>query len=340
MENNAKFSIIVPVYNTPKDDLIYCLESIKSQTYTNFEVLVIDDGSNEETKNVLASYSNIFKIIKHENNKGIVAGRMTGIKNSTGDYVFFVDSDDALSNDCLETFNDIYKEYDPDLIMIETPRFIHTIDEELIPKKLYFPEGIIPKDDVVKEVLSLHINGIADKIAKRELLDFTSSDVDTSIINGEDLQQSVYVILKSEKIYYLHKDVCFYRFNQEIREYYDVKRLHDINYMIPPYKMVFEMREDYKHLLPTYKHACVNNVIATGFLLLDIDEPYKNIKKYLDELRNLDITKLLVSINADIPITSKIVFSFLNNRLYFLFKITNIMFKILGSSVSNKLKNR
>lgn len=328
MRNDAKFSVVIPVYNTPDDDLIYCLESVKNQTFCNYEVIIVDDGSKIETKNVLSRYSDLFKIIEHPTNMGIVAGRMTGIKHASGDYVFFLDSDDCLSKDCLETFNNIYKKYNPDVILNETPRFVHTIDEDIKPKRLLFPEGLIPKETVLKEVLSLHMNSIADKITKREFLDFTDKDVDLSIINGEDLQQSVYVVLKANTFYYLHKDVAYYRFNEEIREYYNVKRLHDINYMVPPYKMVFEKRNDYNHLLPVYKHGCVNNIIATGFLLLELNEPFTNKKGYLDELMSLDISKLLMSIDVKIPISSRIVFSLLAKRHYKAFSLVYHIFNL------------
>ena len=66
-------------------------------------------------------------------------------------------------------------------------------------------EGLQKKSDVMSELLKLHINGIADKVARRELLDFSKDNLDESIVNGEDLQQSTALILKSNSFYYTHE---------------------------------------------------------------------------------------------------------------------------------------
>ena len=96
-------SIIVPVYNTGKY-LEKCLESIISQSLTNFEVICIDDGSTDNSYDILTTYKekyNNFKIIYQEN-QGVAIARNNGLKYANGDYIIFIDSDDFITNDYLE----------------------------------------------------------------------------------------------------------------------------------------------------------------------------------------------------------------------------------------------
>jgi glycosyltransferase involved in cell wall biosynthesis len=90
-------SIIVPVFNAA-EHLANCIDSILSQTFTAFECILVDDGSTDESLNICKSYSKLDKRIKvlHQNNAGVSSARNTGLKNCTGEYVAFVDSDDAV----------------------------------------------------------------------------------------------------------------------------------------------------------------------------------------------------------------------------------------------------
>ena len=102
----ALVSIIVPVYNVAMY-IERCWESIKQQTYKNIEVLFIDDCGLDESVSILekliAGHKDFYcKIIHHEQNRGLSAARNTGISNATGDYVYFLDSDDELTEDCIE----------------------------------------------------------------------------------------------------------------------------------------------------------------------------------------------------------------------------------------------
>ena len=319
--NKTLFSIIIPVYNTKISFLKDCFESIKQQSYTNYEVIIIDDGSNQETKNFLKNYESKYKIIHQPVNKGIVIGRKTGISNASGDYVIFLDSDDILNNKALEKLNNIITSNSPDVILFETPRFTNSILECKPYDDFLFEEGQTSKEKVMKELLSLHINGIADKVARRELLDFSKDNLDESIINGEDLQQSTALILKSDSFYYTHEEICYYRVNIQGRTYYDVTKISDINYMVPPYRMVFEKQNSYNQYLPEYKRACINSIIYNVFCIYEARLPKKETCSLLDKINNLEITKIMANIKEKINFPSEFVFSLLRNRHYFLLSI-------------------
>ena len=102
-----KVSIVIPVYNVER----YVLSSIKSvlaQSFNSIEFLIIDDCGNDNSMDVIREYiynhprkKDIF-IYKHEHNKGLSAARNTGLENATGKYIFFMDSDDEITSNCIE----------------------------------------------------------------------------------------------------------------------------------------------------------------------------------------------------------------------------------------------
>ena len=99
------FSIIVPVYNVEKY-LDKCLASILEQTYNDFECIIIDDGSPDNSNIIIDKYVKLdqrFKVI-HQKNMGLSAARNAGLDIAKGDYIVFVDSDDYIANDYLEKF--------------------------------------------------------------------------------------------------------------------------------------------------------------------------------------------------------------------------------------------
>lgn len=101
---NPLVSIIVPVYNVS----VYvedCLSSIVSQTYDNIEVLCIDDRGTDDSMDIVRQYAkddHRIKIIQNERNIGLGATRNVGIRHASGNYLFFLDSDDYITADAIE----------------------------------------------------------------------------------------------------------------------------------------------------------------------------------------------------------------------------------------------
>ena len=111
--------IIIPVYNTPIDDLERCLNSIKNQTYSDFNVIIVDDGSNVETALYLDDYStddNRFKVI-HVKNGGVSKARNIGLDLAKSLYITFVDSDDVVKNSFLKEAMELITNNDLDIII-------------------------------------------------------------------------------------------------------------------------------------------------------------------------------------------------------------------------------
>ena len=103
MNHSPLISIIIPIYNADKY-ISSCLDSCVNQTYQNIEILAINDGSKDNSEEILNAFSHIDKRIKviYQPNKGTAAARETGLKNATGEWIAFVDSDDTLPLQAIE----------------------------------------------------------------------------------------------------------------------------------------------------------------------------------------------------------------------------------------------
>lgn len=115
----AEFSIIIPVYNVEKE-IRKCLDSIKNQTYGDFEVLCVDDCGKDSSMDIVREYAqkdNRFKILTHEHNRGVSAARNTGLDNASGEYTMFVDSDDWLETNALEVIKDNFDKSKSEVIV-------------------------------------------------------------------------------------------------------------------------------------------------------------------------------------------------------------------------------
>ena len=102
--NENLISVIIPVYNGEKH-LFECLESVVNQTYNNLEIIVVNDGSTDDTEGIIDGYikkdSRIKKITLGQQN-GVAMARNAGVKNAEGNYICFIDSDDVIANDFVE----------------------------------------------------------------------------------------------------------------------------------------------------------------------------------------------------------------------------------------------
>lgn len=113
-------SVIVPVYNVEKY-LPMCLNSILAQTYKNFEVICVDDGSTDDSLALLQKYAEKDARIKviHQKNGGVSAARSCGIDNASGDYIYFMDSDDFIRPEWFAHAVEVIAEYEPDCVMCD-----------------------------------------------------------------------------------------------------------------------------------------------------------------------------------------------------------------------------
>lgn len=164
-------SFIVPMYNV-EDYIISALESINSQDYTNWECIIVDDGSTDKSSELSSVYikdKNKFKIITQKN-QGSGIARNTGLNAASGDYICFVDPDDYISSDALKNNVPILKRYDPDVLVngyFENKRF-------KVIKNLPLFEGYYNKNEFIAKYNLYRVVGessLWNKLYKKSFLD-------------------------------------------------------------------------------------------------------------------------------------------------------------------------
>lgn len=118
-----KVSIIIPIYNVSKY-ITRCIDSVINQSYQNIECILVDDYSPDNSidlaKEILKSYKGPidFKITHHKQNEGLSSARNSGTNVATGDYLYYLDSDDEITPDCIETLTNLVNKY-PNIEMIQ-----------------------------------------------------------------------------------------------------------------------------------------------------------------------------------------------------------------------------
>lgn len=113
-----KVSIVVPVYNV-EDYVSNCIKSILQQTFRNYELIVVNDGSTDNSLSELQNFSDSRLKIFSQENRGLSGARNTGIKHAKGKYITFIDSDDWISKDYLETMMYYADKYNADIVSIK-----------------------------------------------------------------------------------------------------------------------------------------------------------------------------------------------------------------------------
>ena len=163
-------SIIVPVYNV-ETYLEECLDSIQNQTYTDFEVLLVNDGSTDGSKAICEHYCQIDKRFRlmNQTNQGLSAARNKGVEISTGEYIVFVDSDDVIKINYLEKLMQ-YMTEDVDIVeCIFTVKKMEFLDENIETTTIIF-EG--DSNEAVKFFPNhtLNVNAVT-KLYRREIVE-------------------------------------------------------------------------------------------------------------------------------------------------------------------------
>ncbi len=124
MENQALVSVIIPVYNV-EQYLRECVDSVINQTYKNFEIILVDDGSTDSSGEICDEYVEKDERISaiHQKNAGPSKTRNTGLENATGKYIYFLDSDDYIESNALELLVSTAESSDADLVFFDAHSF-------------------------------------------------------------------------------------------------------------------------------------------------------------------------------------------------------------------------
>jgi len=217
-----KISVIVPVYNV-EEFLEQCLESIVTQTYIDLEIILVNDGSTDQSSKICDDFVKRDPRVKliHQINGGVSSARNTGIKAATGDYITFVDSDDWLEKEMYQKMMYAVKiQNESEVIMCDFINEKYDCQEKITAN---IRDGFYVKQDIVKELYPtllvtedlgrLPIVSACICIFKKELFLNNKIAFDVDLRYAEDYLFMATIMLYTNSFYYL-KDYYGYHYRQ------------------------------------------------------------------------------------------------------------------------------
>lgn len=215
-----KFSVVVPIYKVEKY-LKECVDSLLGQTFKDFELILVDDGSPDNCPAICDNYAAADSRVRviHKQNGGLVSARKAGAEIARGDYLIPVDGDDCVESNMLERVADVLKEKDYDIVCFGYQRFPGA------EKTVYsFREGGYDKKQLESEIYPSLVTGVDGKrfppsvwgkAYKRELVTPVQLSVPDEIRIGEDTCVTCTTLYLAESMYYLHEPLYKYRVENE-----------------------------------------------------------------------------------------------------------------------------
>lgn len=209
---NDKISIVIPAYNIAKE-LPACLDSILAQSYKNIEIVIVNDGSKDETATVMEQYAALDPRIKpiHKENGGVTSARLRGVREAGGDWIGFVDGDDIIEANMYELLFNNAQKYNADIS--------HCGYQMVFPSRVdyYYNTGRVVEqthDSGLEDLIRADFvePALVNKLYRRALFRKILSDsvMDSSIKNFEDLLMNFYLFDASEKAVF--EDRCLYHY--------------------------------------------------------------------------------------------------------------------------------
>lgn len=206
-----KISIIVPIYNLAPW-LGRCVESILAQTCENLEVILVDDGSGDDSLAIAREFARQDSRVKviHQENAGVTAARLRGVEEATGEWIGFVDGDDELEPQMYARLLENAHSYGADISHCGYQRIDSggNVDYHYNTGRIHCQDHLTGLRDLLEE--RLVGPGLWNKLYKRELFRGLREKMDFSIRNNEDMLMNFYLFSGAEKSVY--EDVCPYHY--------------------------------------------------------------------------------------------------------------------------------
>lgn len=318
------FSIIVPIYNVAIF-LRKCIESIINQTYKNFELILVDDGSTDESSEICDEYKEKYNniVVIHKKNGGLVSARKSGIECARGKYVVCVDGDDWVKEDYIESFFNIIKTYSPDLIISE----YNIVNSNSIKKYSYNVRyGYYDEKQIKEELFSFIIsnkNGKAfaptiwAKAFKKDIYEKNQKLVNNKISMGEDCACTLLCMFDAKSIFIVNKHTYFYRYNENSmtkrKKAFNLKELHLLysHYMS---NINLNATFFYNQFARKMIHSLFNYSVSQFYL----DKKYNEVCKLInEELRKKEFYNLIHFKVTNCSLKLKIAHITLKYKLHF-----------------------
>lgn len=330
VENSVIVSVIIPVYNT-SEYLIRCLDSILNQTLKNIEVIIINDGSTDQSEDIIKEYSLKDSRIKafNQKNQGVSVARNLGIKYSKGEYLIFVDSDDYIHTEMFEELVNASKKNRVavakcDVFYIKTSGI----------KKLKYEDSnikVLESLDVLKHLYTIfdetHYGYTHSKLYKRDLIINNNLNFTVDMSFAEDTLFFLEACILAGKVVYVPKQLYFYNLtNVSLTRTY-IKNLGD------KYKFLHSNLEEkmmfydfYESIEPFYTQYKVNGIMSIfGNEVRNASGNRQKVIALWRSLRNIVSNNKKLFNDVKLSVLSKL--SFKKRCLYFFLKIFSVFIK-------------
>lgn len=337
-------SVVIPCYNSEKT-IVRCVRSVQLQTYKEFEIVLVNDGSKDSTGLIcdrLASEDERIKVL-HQENKGLMAAWKRGVNEANGEYIAFCDSDDYINNDFIETIVELISSYKVDLILfgmnVEYDNGVIDSINNRLEGKLYLKENInkeiLPhfffNGDMQSEIMLL---SRCSKVFRKEILVQAFPDLNNRVSYGEDDLTSFMAVLLSKSIYCIDN---FYPYHYMRNKNSMIGRYDD--YMVEKCEI---LRNEIYVIADKYHYRWKNQIEAhflSNVLLCVKKEISRNalgkywkIKEKIRKIRNSDTFSKALA-NADITnynLKSKIFVKLIYYRQYCLLIVLTKLMTLLN----------
>lgn len=289
--NEGSVSIIVPVYNVEKH-LRKCLDSIVNQTYKNIEIICVDDGSQDNSIDILREYKakdNRVKVIRQEN-KGVSVARNIGLENISGKYLMFVDSDDWIEPNTIEELYNLAEKENSDIII--SGLIFENIQENTKIYKIPGSSNWLSKDNL--------LGSIPNKFHKVEIIKKNNIQFEPNIKMSEDFLFNIEVLSKCKNIN-VHFTAYYHYILHGLNTVYDLQNRKDIFIVL---RKIYEIladdknRKEIEYIIKVYaKNIFTNLLYAKSF-----KEFFKYLKVFINYTKKMDyiswFSKLQIYIRA------------------------------------------
>ena len=314
-------SVIIPVYNSGKY-LAECMNSILAQTYTNYEVIIVDDGSIDDSREIIKNYSRQCKNIKSffQENGGAAKARNFGIRAATGKYLMFVDSDDYLAPNAMALMVDKLNQFNADMEIIGHVKFNDTnVNEEYLydlDDNRYYTSM-----EALDLILKFKVKGyVGDKLFLRDKWNKLNLTFEHNRY-CEDWFPIVKYMINSEKVVFVNKSIYFYRqHNNSSIHTSSIRVIKDYNYAVKTIIDYMQKKSIKADALETFKIFTFLETIHELYLVSGESE--KNIYSEFRENKlnswNFGIKNLLN--NKDISMKKKLTVISWKLKIYHLVK--------------------
>lgn len=293
------FYIIVPVYKA-ENFIDSCISSVLSQTYQNYRLILVDDGSPDESGKICDSYAAKYPAITslHQKNQGALAARQTALRHAMGEiedrentYIVYLDSDDTLRINALEKIRAAIFQNDCDMVIYGYDK---VCGDKIV--RAYNPsqnhEGLVQDKRTLCSVIfnDTNYNSLCRKAVRAAIISGIDLSSYYGIAHGEDLIESIDYIKNSHRVYFLNESLYNYTVNPESV----TKHITDENYVLS----LTDREKVHEFLLSenlftqddwlAYRAFCIKLLVREITRILKLRIPAGKKKKYLDDIRKTD----------------------------------------------------